>query len=51
MQGKFTVFFSDGVLSKDTLDKDAPHYRRAHRVGAIISLPVFGGLHYRYVRV
>jgi transposase InsO family protein len=34
-----------------SLNKDAPDFRRAQPVGAIVSLPVLGGLHHQYVRV
>ena len=33
------------------LDKDAPEFRQAQRVGAIVALPLLGGLHHHYVRV
>jgi transposase InsO family protein len=34
-----------------SLDKDAPEVRQAQPVGAIVALPLLGGLHYHYVRV
>ena len=34
-----------------SLDKDAPDFRRAQRVGRIAALPILGGLHHQYVRV
>jgi transposase InsO family protein len=34
-----------------SLDKDAPEFRQSQPVGAIVALPVLGGLHYHYVRV
>jgi transposase InsO family protein len=34
-----------------SLNKDAPHFRRAQPFGSIAALPVLGGLHHQYVRV
>ncbi len=34
-----------------SLDKDAPNHREACLTGAIVSLPILGGLHHQYVRV
>jgi transposase InsO family protein len=34
-----------------SLDKDAPNSRRSQTVGAIIAIPILGGLHHQYVRV
>jgi transposase InsO family protein len=34
-----------------SLDKDAPEFRQAQPVGAIVALPLLGGLHHHYVRV
>jgi hypothetical protein len=33
------------------LDKEAPNCRRSQTVGAIVTIPVLGGLHHQYVRV
>jgi len=33
------------------LDKAAPNCRRSQTVGAIVTIPVLGGLHHQYVRV
>ena len=33
------------------LDKEAPNCRRSQTVGAIVAIPVLGGLHHQYVRV
>jgi transposase InsO family protein len=32
------------------LDKDAPNFRRSQTIGAIVAIPVLGGLHHQYVR-
>jgi transposase InsO family protein len=34
-----------------SLDKDAPIHRAPCPTGAIVSLPILGGLHHQYVRV
>ena len=34
-----------------SLDKDAPAFRRERLVGSVAGIPLFGGLHHRYVRV
>jgi len=34
-----------------SINKDAPMHRAIQRVGSIVSTPVLGGLHHRYVRV
>jgi transposase InsO family protein len=34
-----------------SLDKDAPHFRRAQKLGRIVAIPILGGLHRQYVRV
>jgi hypothetical protein len=33
------------------LEKDTPEFRKAQPVGAIVALPLLGGLHHHYVRV
>ena len=33
------------------LDKDAPEPRSVESVGRIVSVPLIGGLHHRYVRI
>jgi len=33
------------------LDKEAPNCRCSQTVGAIVTIPVLGGLHHQYVRV
>ena len=34
-----------------SLDKDAPDFRRTHKIGRIAAIPILGGLHHQYVRV
>ena len=34
-----------------SLDKDAPAFRRPHKVGSITAIPILGGLHHQYVRL
>jgi len=34
-----------------TLDKDAPNCRCPQTAGAIVAMPILGGLHHQYVRV
>jgi transposase InsO family protein len=34
-----------------SLDKDAPDFRRTHKLGRIAAIPILGGLHHLYVRV
>jgi hypothetical protein len=34
-----------------SLDKNAPDFRRPHKLGSIASVPILGGLHHQYVRV
>jgi len=34
-----------------SLDKDAPDFRRAQKLGRIAAIPILGGLHHRYVRL
>jgi transposase InsO family protein len=34
-----------------SLDKDAPYFRRAQKLGCITAIPILGGLHHQYVRV
>jgi hypothetical protein len=34
-----------------SLNKDAPDFRRAHKIGRIAAKPILGGLHHQYVRV
>ena len=34
-----------------SLDKDAPDFRRAQKLGRIAARPILGGLHHQYVRV
>jgi hypothetical protein len=34
-----------------SLDKDAPYFRRAQKLGCITAIPILGGLHRQYVRV
>jgi transposase InsO family protein len=34
-----------------SLEKNAPDYRRPHKLGAIASISILGGLHHQYVRV
>jgi hypothetical protein len=33
------------------LGKETPNYRRWQTVGAIVAIPVLGGLHHQYVRI
>jgi transposase InsO family protein len=34
-----------------SLDKDAPEFRRAQKVGRIAAIPILGGLHHQYIRL
>ncbi|MFZ0677452.1 hypothetical protein [Candidatus Binatus sp.] len=34
-----------------SLKKNAPDFRRPHKLGPIASIPILGGLHHQYVRV
>jgi hypothetical protein len=34
-----------------SLHKNAPHFRRAQKLGPFASIPILGGLHHQYVRV
>jgi len=34
-----------------SLDKDAPAFRRPHKVGSITGIPILGGLHHQYLRL
>jgi hypothetical protein len=34
-----------------SLDKDEPLFRRSHRVGNIVAIPILRGLHHQYVRI
>ena len=34
-----------------SLDKDAPDFRRTHKIGRVAAIPILGGLHHQYVRL
>ena len=34
-----------------SLDKDAPDFRAAQKIGRIAAIPILGGLHHQYVRL
>ena len=34
-----------------SLDKNAPDFRRPHKLGSVAAIPILGGLHHQYVRV
>jgi hypothetical protein len=34
-----------------SLEKDAPEFRRRHKLGPIATIPILGGLHHQYVRI
>lgn len=34
-----------------SLSKDAPLFRRRHKVGSVATIPILGGLHLQYVRI
>jgi len=38
------------VWSRLSLDKDAPDFRGAQKIGRIAAIPILGGLHHQYVR-
>ena len=46
----YAAYYNE-VRTHLSLNKDAPHFRRAQPVGAVSPLPVLGGLHHQYVRV
>jgi transposase InsO family protein len=48
---KTYVAYYNEVRTHLTLDKDAPDGRRSEAVGAIVAIPILGGLHHQYVRV
>jgi transposase InsO family protein len=43
--------YYDKVRPHLSLDKDAPDFRRTHKIGRIAAIPILGGLHHQYVRV
>src|SRR5262249_15661816 len=43
--------YSNQVRTDLSLDKDAPDFRQAQPVGAVVAVPLLGGLHHHYVRV
>ena len=47
---KYAAYYNDWRTHR-SLNKDAPMHRAIQRVGGIVSTPVLGGLHHRYVRV
>jgi hypothetical protein len=34
-----------------SLDKNAPGFRRPHKLGSVAAIPILRGLHHQYVRV
>ena len=34
-----------------SLDKNAPDFRRPHKLGPIAAIPILGGLHHKHIRV
>jgi transposase InsO family protein len=47
---KYAAYYNEWRTHR-SLNKDAPMHRVIQRVGSIISMPVLGGLHHRYVRI
>jgi len=47
---KYAAYYNEWRTHR-SLNKDAPMHRAIQRVGGIVSMPVLGGLHHRYVRV
>jgi transposase InsO family protein len=53
LRGVLKVYASyyNEVRTHLSLDKDAPHFRRAQKLGRIAAVPILGGLHQQYVRI
>jgi hypothetical protein len=43
--------YYNGIRTHLSLGKNAPEFRRPHKLGSIVPIPIFGGLHHQYVRV
>jgi hypothetical protein len=43
--------YYNGIRTHLSLDKNAPEFRRPHKLGSIAAIPILGGLHHQYVRV
>jgi transposase InsO family protein len=48
---KVYASYYNEVRTHLSLDKDAPHFRRAQKLGRIAAIPILGGLHQQYVRI
>ena len=46
----YAAYYNE-VRTHLSLSKDAPNSRRPQTIGSIVAMPIFGGLHHRYVRV
>ena len=46
----YARYYND-IITRRSLDKDAPVSRSVQRTGIISSLPILGGLHHHYVRI
>ena len=42
------VSYYNQVRTHLSLDKDAPEFRRPLKVGRLVAIPIFGGLHHQY---
>jgi transposase InsO family protein len=47
---KYAAYYNE-LRTHRSLNKDAPLHRAIHRLGAITSQPVLGGLHHQYCRI
>jgi transposase InsO family protein len=48
---KIYAAYYNEIRTHLALDKETPNCRRSQTVGAIVAIPVLGGLHHRYVRL
>jgi len=46
----YAAFYNE-IRSHLALEKETPNCRRSQTVGAIVAIPVLGGLHHQYLRV